>query len=579
MKKISAALLALAVFNVSSQAQTTNFFVNAFNTAAEVTNNAGFNGANNGWGNWFGSAFISGVWDSTVDSSNNPSSGSFKVTTQLYPHSGSNYSQYVLFDGFFTFTADMYNLYTNLSFDIRFDPSSVTRTNDDGTVDFGAMRAGTWDNWNQDWFYYFSISATNGLGQPNTGWTHISIPINQSNTFAFWPALTSMSDVLIGIDAGGGGNVINGLNVGGDPLSLAGGEPVSANTNMTGQQIFWVDNIQFLGPIGGIVHPPPVVSAVKSQPALRAFIGSASIYARSQLTTVNASESWIGAGTTYPVTYSFTLSDFPSVNQLQAHLELIPGPAYTGNAGADYGNTNCLWLQILSDGAGGYTANVSWKTNAPNNNPGHTELSIASSTSPAGTWTLTFTSPTGGTLSAPGTNNVPFTINDPNLTTDWQNPCVLVIGNQPNGVSAAEGLPSDYTHISVTGVAGGSIVDDFTTATSIDPNWTLLNSDNTNTLVLVTKSTPLWVYWTLPDTGFRSGLGVSTNITSGASGPWVLPQYYNGYFDLPAPEAQGKLVWDLIPSDCLPTVDGNAQFGQPLSPNAFFRLSNPPPPF
>jgi hypothetical protein len=316
---------------------------------------------------------------------------------------------------------------------------------------------------------------------------------------------------------------------------------------------------------------------------LRAFIGSASIYARSQLASVNASESWIGAGTTYPVTYSFTLLDFPNVSQVQAHLELIPGPAYTGNAGADYGKTNCLWLQILSDGAGGYTANVSWKTNAVNKNPpdspnGHTELSIARTNSPAGTWTLTFNNATSGTLSGPGASLLPFTINDPNVVANWQNPCVLVIGNQPNGVSAGEGLPSDYSAISVTGVAGGNIVDDFTTATSLDPAWTLLNSDNANTVVLVTTNTPYWVTWTLPDAGFENGLGVATNLTTA---PWMLPEYYNNYNDgiyIPGTAQQGTLKWTLIPSSCLPTVDGQMQSGQPLSPNAFFRLSNPPPP-
>ena len=57
IKQISAALLALlalAVFSVTSQAQTTNLIVNQFNTAAEVTNSNPWNGANNGWGNWFG---------------------------------------------------------------------------------------------------------------------------------------------------------------------------------------------------------------------------------------------------------------------------------------------------------------------------------------------------------------------------------------------------------------------------------------------------------------------------------------------------------------------------------------------
>ena len=260
-------------------------------------------------------------------------------------------------------------------------------------------------------------------------------------------------------------------------------------------------------------------------------------------------------------------------------LELIPGPAYTGNPGADYGNTNCLWLQILSDGAGGYTADVAWKTNAVNANPndgtvGHTVLSIASAHSPAGTWTLTFSNATTGSLTAPGVGTTGFTIADPKVAADFGNPCVLVVGNQPNGVSAAEGLPSDYASISVTGVAGIKENDNFTTAPSISPYWDLSNCDNTNTLALVTTNYPYWVKWTLPDTGF--GLAVSPTVSSG---PWYLPEFYNGYFDVPTPMALGKLTWYLVPSDCLPLpiVGGTPQIGQPHLPNAFFRLSNPPP--
>jgi hypothetical protein len=561
IKQLSTALLAMLVLassSVISHAQTTNWMVYNFNTN-QVAENGGFafGGAYQGWGNWFGGVFNSANWDSTVDASNNVSSGSMKV--QITPNGG---DQYVLFDGFFTYSADMYNIFTNLSFDIRYDASSAIRTNatlNDGSTgigsqDFGDMRVGAWDNWNQDWYYYFAIPATNGLGQPNTNWTHISIPINQSTVLNQYPNLATITDVLIGMDAGNYGNSV-----------------------LHGSQTYWIDNVQFIGPAGGIVHAPPTMGVEKSKPALRNFIGSASIFARSQLASTTGGESWVGAGTTYPVTYSFTLLDFPNVNQVQAHIEVIPGSPYTGNPGADYNNNNSFWLQILSDGAGGYTANISWKTNSPGHNPpdspnGHTELAIAATNSPAGTWTLTFNSATTGTLSGPGTNNVHFTINDPNVAADFGNPAIVIFGNQPNGVAAGEGLPSDYSHISVTGVAGGNINDDFTTAATFDPVWTLGNSDTTNTTVLVTTNTPYWINWSIPDNSF--GLAVSPDLVSG---PWHLPEYYNGYFDLPFISAQGPKRWALIPNDCLPTVDAQPQSGQALSPNAFFRLSSPAP--
>ena len=558
MKKTYSALLAvlfLALFSVTSQAQTTNFMIYNFNTN-QITQNGGwpFGGAYQGWGNWFGSAFVSDAWDPSVDSSNNLASGSLRVNT-TWPGGGAN-NQYVEFDGFFSDNLDMFNIFTNISFDIKYAAGSATRTNTDGSVDFGNMRFGAFDSFNQDWIQYFAIPATNGLGQPNTNWTHISVSIN-TNTFATYPNLTTIQGLLFGMDAG---------------------NPGLGDTNISGTQTYWIDNIQAIGPAGGIVHPPPVMSIQKTTPALRVFLGSASIYARSQLTSVAANQAWVGG--TFPKTFSFTLTDFPNVNQAQAQLEFIPGAAYTGNSGADYGNATTAWLQILSDGAGGYTADIAWKTNAPNHNPndgtvGHTELSIARTNSPAGTWTLTFNSNTSGTLSAPGTNNATFSINDPNVATDFGNPCTLVVGNMPNGVQQAEGLPSDYTQISVTGTAGGPINDNFTTAQTIDPVWTLANSDNTNTTQLVTTNTPYWVIWTSPAQNF--GLGISPDLTNSVD--WHLPAYYNGFAgDPPVVILNGTKYWSLIPNQDLPSNPASGGNPAPTTNGVtFFRLSNPAP--
>jgi hypothetical protein len=96
---------------------------------------------------------------------------------------------------------------------------------------------------------------------------------------------------------------------------------------------------------------------------------------------------------------------------------------------------------------------------------------------------------------------------------------------------------------------------------------------------LVTANTPYWVYYSYLN-GAGYGLGVSDNVLGStvAPYPWVLPEYYNGYADgmtIPNSQSQGQLyTWVLVPSTCLPTVDGSA--GGPLSPHAFFRLFNPP---
>ena len=549
------AALALAVFCVPGQAQTTNFIVNNFNTD-QVTGL---------WGNWFGGVYQSVFWDSTMDAAGNPSSGSMMVN--LLTSGG---DQYVLYDGENAgWTANLTTTFTNLSFDILFSGTSAVRTNTSaagadgstgvGSLDYGDMRVGSSFNWDQEWFYYFAIPATNGLGLPNTNvWTHISISL--SNVVVQNPNLATMNDILFGID---------GANYGNHPL--------------VGPQTYWVDNIQFIGPVGGIQSPPPLMSVKKSVPALRLFGGSGGQYSRSQLTTFDENQSWIGDGTTYPVSYSFKLLSVPTnPGNLDMHIFFIPlnflnGEAINGNHDMDYHVLNALWLRIQGGvGSDQCTADITWKTNAGYQNPTHTDLLITNPVA-VGTWTITFNNTNSGMVTAPGASPVPFTLSDPNIVADFGNPMILSFGNQCNGVTANQGVPNDWTKISVTGVAGLNENDDFTTDAYIDPfTWDVSNSNTPRSVVLVTNGAPYWVTWTAPSTGF--GLGVSTNVNSG---PWKLPEYYNSYADgtnLPSLGLQGRLNWALVPVNCLPTVDGLPQTGQQLAPNAFFRLLASPQP-
>ena len=87
--------------------------------------------------------------------------------------------------------------------------------------------------------------------------------------------------------------------------------------------------------------------------ALRVFAGSSGIYDRQQLNSVNTNQSWVGGS--YPVSYSFTLSDYGQNPPLgQVHLFLIPVDHINGGLGninqyTDYSYaSNNVWLQISS---------------------------------------------------------------------------------------------------------------------------------------------------------------------------------------------------------------------------------------
>jgi hypothetical protein len=568
------------VATLASRAQTQTFVVDDFAPAgvspSNPTNHNHYPSAQNYssgqidavYWNWFGGAFVTNQWDSTSDASNNPSSGSLKISLNW---SSAN-SQFVLWDqgtnnNFFALGLNALT-FTNFQCDVRFAPGSASDVGNRGAgaqpifghLQFGLRTSG----YGQDYFGGVDIVAT------NTNWVHVSITLNALSD----ANLLNMGGLLIHIDR--------------NYYSL----------NLNGASTLWVDNIKFVGSATAITNLPPSLGLQKANPGLRIFAGSTvDTYDREELATVDQKQSWIGG--TYPVSYSYTLLSYPGGGNMgQVQIFLIPTNSANGNniynnQFIDYNAKNGMWLLLNPQGSsGGVTAAVQWKTNLPNANPDHTALTITNPTA-IGTWTLTFTGPNAGTLTAPNAGAVPFTITNGTVATDFANPLVAYFGLQPN-YTAGYGEYLDYASISVAGVAGVNENDNFATDSSLNTGlWNTSCSAKPSSVVLATASTPYWVNWSLPDTGFTdtngnsygfidgNGNGYLAVVTSLTSDQWVVPEYYNGYIDglnIPGTAQQGNLKWTLIPSTCLPTVNGQPQSGQPLSPDAFFRLYNTEPP-
>jgi hypothetical protein len=480
---------------------------------------------NSAWGNWFGGVFQGVSWDASNDSSNNPNSGSLQL---LLNFPGGN--QYVMWDGSTPNYAPLdLGTWTNLSFDIRYDASSTIRTNTSaagangslgvGSLDFGYMRVGSRSpSFSQDWITYFTVSATNGAGLPNTNWTRISVDLRQV-TQSYSDLSAGLVNLIFGIDAGAYGNA---------PLR--------------GAQTVWIDNIKLSGAIPN--PPPPTLSIVKTTPALRLF-GGAGQFGRAQLQVVDPNESWIGGN--FPVSYSFTaLDNATSPGGLDYHIHFIQGG--NGYSGADYTDNNVLWLQILS-GSGTNTAcvaNLSWKTNATASNPDQNNVALRITNSVlAGTWTVTFLSDTNGTLTAPGASAVPFSIAlaDADAVTAFSNPMEIRFGIQNNGNTANGGIPHDWANVSISGTAGTQINEDFTkeSTNQLDTTiWDLGHSDGAGVVNLVPTNAPYWVRWTLPDSGFSLLNGTALlNRTNWNAVPNT------------APISQSGLRWTLLPGASL----------------------------
>jgi hypothetical protein len=510
------------------------------------------------WGNWFGGGFAGVSFAPNVDRDNN-TNASGAMAIALTWNGG---DQFVAFHGFSqpTFvpveggTASIgWPQYTNLSCDVKFDPSSAGVTNANGVL--GVIRMGVRPvSGGQSWTpqaNYVTITDT-------TNWYHINMPLNSGNPSV---AAGNIADVLIGEDVGS--YVPGGLN---------------------GSQILYVDNIKFTGPLTAPPIPPPTLGAPeRAKPGLRIFAGSTvNTYDRQQLYTVDSSQSWIGG--TYPVTYSYSLLSYnPTIQQV--HLELTP----SGTIGqyTDYANPNLVWMN-LNPGptAGQVVCRVQWKTNAPNSNPGINAVVFTNSTA-VGTWSLVFTGPNNGYVVAPGhvilgTTN--FTINDENVATDFANPMYAVFGLQPN-TTTGQGQYIDYGMINITGVAGANEFEDFTTEGSdISLNLTPSGQFNNNasflasSTIIVTTNDAYWINWTQPAANFT--LATTTNL---AHPNWINPGWYSQYSDTNAPRVMplsqsfAAKFWVLLPKDDLPTANGqqnpNPPDAGPLAPNAFFLLS------
>jgi len=521
------------------------------------------------WSEWFGNGGPGGTsvsfsWDPNLDASGNTNSSGAMAIGMTWDAANDGYQQFVAFQGFGVLLVPGgtvgigYPGYTNLSCDVMFDPSSAGTTNNAGVL--GVIRLGIRPvAGGQDWVgpSYTTITDTN--------WHHINAPLPNNNS-----DFTDIGGVLIGEDVtayvGGGG--------------------------LTGNQILYVDNVKFTGPLVTPVIPPPTLAAPQpAKPGLRIFAGSsANTYDREELYTTDSSQSWVDPGVTYPVEYSYSLQDY-NPNIAQIHLELIPGGSSTQYS--DYSGPTTLWM-VLNPGpaAGQVVCNVQWKTNAPGSNPGGTvnpygnALSFTNSTA-IGTWSLVFINPSNGYVAAPGqVINGPtnFMITDSNIMTQWAEPMVVVFGHQPNS-TAGQGQYVDYGMIKVTGVAGVNEFEDFTTEGSdIVGNLTPSGQFNNNasymaaSTIIVTTNDAWWVNWTQPAIGFT--LASSTNL---ANPNWVNPGYYSGYTDTNAPRVMPLAApfvnhfWVLLPKDDVPTANGQPNASPPAAgppaPKAFFLVS------
>lgn len=468
-------------------AQTTNFIVDQFDT--DTTSYL----ANNGWG----TAVPYFMWDpnqnaTTTMGPNNAGSGSAEWLI-AWPATDDQVMVTHSFNG------DVLNLnnYTNISFDIKFDPSSAT----DGAGSYGAIEV-DWIPQSDGWPSTPNTQAYQTFATGNNDWQHVSLTLSAS-------ANTKLSAVT------GMGSKIQQNKTG---------------SNLTGTTMFWIDNI-ILGALSQVIRPSLSFSPVTTPPGLTMVApGGGNEYNRTLLMALDSVNgvrnfSWVGSGST-PVTYSMTISAYPDTNHtaFQSVIFLVPNGG-TGDPSVDYTAANVAQLVVMNNADGSATGSFQYKTNQPNGNSmfyAAGDLATITCAAAKGAWSLTFLNDTNITMTGPGNISTNFNLPDESIAQMFANPLTAYFGNQQNGAyNAAQS--STYSEFKIKGVTLSPEIDEvFTNETAINSaNWAVDAYTQNNTFI-VQPTDKYWVSWTIPDTGF--GPEVSTNFSHGS---WMDPGVTN----------------------------------------------------
>lgn len=412
--------------------------------------------------------------------------------------------------------------YLNLQFDIKWDPNSVV----------------TLDEWNDPSTFPLvnlsgsigglEVNTANGNGGGTTltniqipaaaalGWVHVVIPIDSS---------------LSGIDPGVGIFLHKWLN---NSSSLNG------LTNSSGQYTntanFWIDNVMLKG-TAAPPPPPTVLAPFKAEKGLNVFASTRgnSYYDRQEVVSRQSTGlEWVGQATgANPVTYSFTITNFPTdpaTYDCEAYLFLSPNPGSIPSA-PDWNNPNCA-IAFMQVGTNGAIMHFQYKVDEPNNNmmystnnnpdnnpytnaPGTWDgvtadyletgdLGSVTNPSPLGTWSVKFTSDTDVTLTAPDGSTSSFSIPSYNASklAATASGFDVFLGFQANN-EASLNRAAVYSSFSVSGSLL-PLSDDFMADTMLDTNvWDNSISGGPRGVLVVPDNTSYWLPWTLPDAGFN----------------------------------------------------------------------------
>lgn len=431
--------------------------------------------------NWWG-VTTTFQWVSD-DADENPDSGSVQYNV---PFTGIKDDQFMTFFtiagrwGWDNGTTIDASSYTNLSFDIKVDPSSSPRKD---YSDFGVLEVGIVS---YGWIASPAVGSVTLPLSATNGWMHFSLPISSG---------------LSGLDT-----------VVGFYLKMwSDGETTDA-------LIFDLDNFEITQPTVTIVSTPTVSIAPAIPGLLLGTTATSGQYGRQSIYTKDDNFSWVGASG--KVTYSVEIKDAPASSDFQTHIFFVPedvAPYGAEDSSVDWNCTNLIWLNIQTGNAqlryktnSGSANSMLWNSDPANGAVG--VLAILNCDSPVGVWTLTFENDTSITLTSPagGTTNVSISAESAQL---FANPLFIDYGVQANNTDLS-GLGTTVKRIWTSNTT--SVLDDSFSGDSLDTNnWGYAAQDSAGILV-VPQDSEFWFKWTLPADSSASVLSAPS-----ITGPWT----------------------------------------------------------
>ena len=517
-------------------AQTTNITINAFASGTEGTAPSG---TGNEWGDgqilWDNSQLYPGTSGSAyIVSGFSPTDGTGNVINEYICYPGDNW-YYVNPGG--PSPVDI-SLYSAVQFQVLWDSAdswmNIDQFNKPATIPGAAYGANS----------YQCLTFCNGSGNAGGGAGEVigyfTIPDAASNG---WATVTVPIPNDLADTAGADGIVMQKW------IGNEGSTPATAPT-----ADFWIANVTLIG-TAAPPPPPTLTLQAKPTPGLNVFASTAGIYDRQEVALVASNGvSWVGHDLVNPVTYSFTINGFPqnpaTRYACEAYLIMSPNPAYYDTA-LDYNEANCV-IVSLQQGAGTTLMSFQYKTNEPSSETYNTIGTVTNNGTALGTWSVTFTSDTNVTMTAPNGNTSSFVFTNAPYFAEVNNPGMyLYLGMQANN-SAGINDAVCYSQFSLKGVPA-AITDNFLADTNLNStNWFTFMSTGPAGVFVMPPGAENWVSWTLPDAGFQ--LQAAQNI----AGPWKVPNGDKIFTGV------GQ-VNQLITTNDIPAS----------SPSAFFELAKP----